>query len=143
VIDVSPSTWCVLALAATAVHAGFQVTVTALVYPALARTAPALWEDAHDRHSRRIAPIVAVVYVAALVSVVGAVLSRPAPGTVVAAVGTLVTVGVTAALAAPLHGRLGRVGADPELLRRLLVVDRVRAVGAVVALAGAVVAVLA
>jgi hypothetical protein len=48
---------------------------------------------------------------------------------------------VTAVAAAPTHGRL--LKADPHLLRRLLVVDRVRAVLACVALAGAVVTALA
>ena len=42
----------------------------------------------------------------------------------------------TALVAAPLHGRLAP-GPDPVLLRRLLAADRVRAAGAVVALAGA------
>ncbi len=41
---------------------------------------------------------------------------------------------VTATLAAPTHGRLGREGPSAALLARLLRVDRARTVGAVVAL---------
>ena len=52
---------------AAALHAGFQVTVTVLVYPALAGRSAAEWSAAHTRHSRAITPVVAVVY-GALVS---------------------------------------------------------------------------
>lgn len=121
---------------AVAVHAGFQVTVTVLVYPALAATPPERWEVVHGAHSRRIAPLVAVLYGALVVTggltaYAGAVDS--AWVVAVAAVGA--TVLLTAAVAAPLHGRLGREGPRPVLLRRLLVADRVRALLAVLALA--------
>ena len=49
-------------LAATALHFGFQVTVTAIVYPALARVAAPGWAAAHRAHTRAIMPMVAVVY---------------------------------------------------------------------------------
>ncbi|MBC2960774.1 hypothetical protein [Nocardioides deserti] len=55
-----------LLVGATALHAGFQLTVTALVYPRLAGTAPAAWSREHSRHSRTITPLVAVVYAAVL-----------------------------------------------------------------------------
>ena len=139
-IDLSAAPWTALALAATGFHLGFQLTVTALVYPALAATAPDRWREVHDRHSRRITPLVGVAYAAALVTTVGLVVTRPGAGSGTAVAGTLVAVLVTAVAAAPLHGRLGRAGADPALLRRLLAVDRVRSVGALVALAGAVLA---
>ena len=42
----------------------------------------------------------------------------------------------TALVAAPTHGRLGR-GRTDALVRRLLVADRVRLLGAIVCLAGA------
>jgi len=64
-------------LAATGVHAGFQAAVTLLAYPALADVPPADFPAAHDAHSRRITPLVAVVYAAALVACVGAVLTHP------------------------------------------------------------------
>ena len=41
--------WVVALLAATAAHAGFQATVTLLVYPALARVAAADFASAHEQ----------------------------------------------------------------------------------------------
>jgi len=134
------SAWNVALLAATGVHAGFQATVTVLVYPALARVRVEDWSTAHDAHSRSITPLVAVVYGAAVVSAGGALRQSPgAAGVWVAALGTAGAVLVTATAAAPTHGRLGR-GRTPELVARLLVADRVRLGCAVLALAGAVVA---
>ncbi len=137
--------WVVGLLAATCLHAGFQLTVTVLVYPALARVPVEAWAVEHDRHSRRITPLVAVVYAGVLVTAAGALLTSPSyavgPAVAVALAGHALTLGVTAAVAAPLHGRLGR-GRDASLVRRLVVADRVRAAGVVVALAGATAAVL-
>ncbi len=135
-------TWDVLLLGAAALHAGFQLTVTLVAYPALVAVPAGQWPEAHARHSRGIAPLVALVYGAALVACLGATLSAPSPGTWVADAGTLLAFVVTATSAAPTHGRLN-AGPEPVLLRRLLVVDRVRSVGAVVALAGALAAALA
>jgi hypothetical protein len=118
--------WSVALLAASAVHLGFQATVTLLVYPALIRVTPADWAAAHTLHSRRITPVVAVVYGAALISCVGAVLSDPGHlGVLVAAGGTAGTLLVTAAVAAPTHGRLA-TGRTARLVTRLLVADRLR-----------------
>ena len=127
-------------LAAVALHAGFQVTVTALVYPALASTSDDDWAEAHTRHSRRIAPLVALVYGAAVVSCALAATADPSLGTWVALAGTAVAILVTATTAAPLHGRLD--SRDPALVARLLAADRVRCVSACLALAGALGAVL-
>jgi hypothetical protein len=123
-------------LAATAGHAGFQLTVTVLVYPAFAAVPAPLWVDWHDRHSRRIVPLVAVVYLALAVTSVGALLSGPGLATWLAVAASAVVVGITAGLAAPLHARLGPAPA-PELLSRLLWADRLRTVVALVALAAA------
>ena len=131
--------WLIAVVAATALHAGFQLTVTVVVYPALASVPAADWSPAHDAHPRRIAPLVGLVYGAALVASVGAALVTPSAGTVVALTGTLAALLVTAASAAPTHGRLGR-GRDDALVRTLLRADRLRALAAVVALAGALVA---
>jgi hypothetical protein len=122
-------------LAAAALHAGFQLTVTAIVYPALASTADHDWAAAHGRHSRRIAPVVAPVYGAAVVACALAATADPSPGTWVAVAGTAVAIVVTATVAAPLHGRLDT--RDPALLARLLAADRVRCVSTCLALAGA------
>lgn len=123
-------------LAATALHLGFQATVTVLVYPALARVPPAQWTAAHRAHSRAITPVVAVVYGSLLAAGGWALWSGPAAGTWLALAATAVAMLVTAFVAAPAHGRLGG-GHDPELLRRLLRADRVRAVAAALALLAA------
>lgn len=126
-----------LALVAAA-HLGFQATVTALVYPALARTGVERWADVHDRHSRRITPLVGLLYPALVVAGVGVALAGPSTAGWVALAGVAVSVVATAAVAAPTHARLGRRGPQQDLLRRLLVADRVRLLGAVVAAAGGV-----
>ncbi len=127
---------------ASLAHAGFQTTVTALVYPALVRVGldhPADWSAAHARHSRGIGPIVAVVY-AALLATGAWVLATGVDdlATVVAGAGALGAALATALGAAPTHGRL--TTPDPVLLRRLLLIDRVRWAGAVVGAAAAVLA---
>ena len=133
--------WPALLLAATGLHAGFQATVTLLVYPALAEVPPERWHDAHDRHSRRIVPIVGVVYVALLVTGVGAVAGDPSSALLwVAALSSAAAVLVTATAAAPLHGRLGS-GRDQALVARLLVVDRLRCGCATLGFAAALLAV--
>ncbi|MFW5472596.1 hypothetical protein ACOCJ5_04735 [Knoellia sp. CPCC 206450] len=121
-------------------HLGFQLTVTLVVYPALADVGPDRWATVHDTHSRRITPVVGIVYLGLLAAVAASLLSGPGGvGTLVAAAGAGWSGALTAIGAAPLHGRLGR-GHDPDLLRRLLVVDRLRLVGALVGAAGALAA---
>ena len=127
-------------LAATAAHAGFQVSVTVLVYPALARVPDERWAAAHTAHSRAITPVVAVVYGLLAVASVWALFTGPGVCTLVSLSAVAVAVAVTAFLAAPAHGRLA-TGRDPALLRRLLRADRVRAVAAVLATAAAIPAV--
>ena len=122
---------------ATALHAGFQLTVSRVVYPALGDLPPATWRRAHDAHSARIGPLVAVVYPALAVALAGRLLARPDRATLAAAAASALTVAVTATGAAPLHARLGR-GHDPRLVARLLRADRARSVLAVAALAAAV-----
>lgn len=128
-------------LAATAVHAGFQVTVTTLVYPALARVPPERWAAAHQAHSRAITGLVAVVYGALAVAGGWSLLSGP-DGWTLAAVAALAATAVTTCFAARLHGLLGEGGHDRERIGRLLRVDRVRAATAVVALGAAALAVV-
>ena len=129
--------WSAALLGATAAHAGFQATVTLLVYPALAGVPADDWSSAHDAHSRRITPLVVVVYGALLVACGGAVVSAPTSvGVRVAVLGTAATLLVTAVGAAPTHGRLA-AGRSDRLVARLLRVDRLRLVLALVALCGA------
>jgi hypothetical protein len=127
-------------LAAAAAHAGFQVTVTTLVYPVLARVPPDRWEEAHRRHSRAIVPLVVLLYGALVLTSVPFVTHHHGPAAWVGVAGAWGAMLVTATAAAPTHGRLTTPA--PHLLRRLLAVDRLRAVLACLALVGAVVTAL-
>jgi hypothetical protein len=136
----SASTVALLGAAGT--HLGFQLSVTLLVYPALARVPGRDWLDAHAAHSRAITPLVIVVYGVLVLAVVWALVAGwPDAWTMVAATGAGVSFLATALVAAPTHGRLAS-GRDDALLRRLLAADRVRTLGAVVCCAAAAVAAL-
>lgn len=131
----------VLVLAAAALHTGFQLTVSVLVYPALLRAEP--FAPAHERHSRSIVPLVLLVYVALVASGVTRLVAGDLDtASWVALAGAAVAGLTTAAVAAPTHGRLGH-GRTDELARRLTRADLVRTAGAVVGLLGALLAVLA
>ena len=133
-----PALWLLVVAAA---HLGFQATVDLVVYPALGDVPPDAWESAHERHSRRILPLVAALYPALVLLLGWTVVSEPqAAGAWLALAGGLLSVGTTAIVAAPAHGRLSSVGAAerPALMRRLDRADRVRTVGALVCLVGAV-----
>lgn len=134
---VTAEEWDTALVAATAVHAGFQLTVTWLAYPALGDVAGPSWSAAHAAHSRRIVPLVGVIYLAVVVTAVGAVVVRPDLPHLVAAAASAVVLVLTAGVAAPVHGRLGPER-DPWLFARLLRVDRLRGLFALVALAAAV-----
>jgi hypothetical protein len=136
---VTADQWDALLLAATALHAGFQLTVTWLVYPALGDLVASSWGRSHTAHSRRIVPLVGLVYLAVVVTVAGSLIVEPDVPRLVAAAASAVVLVLTAGFAAPLHGRLGP-GRDPRFFRRLLTVDVGRSVFALVALAAALVA---
>ena len=132
-------------LAAACAYAGFQVTITAVVYPQLAavgRVAPAVFPAHEARHATRTAVVVGPLF-AALVGATGwLVVAAPTSVLVWAAAGcTALVLAVTALAAVPRHDRL-RGGWDPTVMGRLLRVDAVRAGAALaqVALAVAVVA---
>ncbi len=127
-------------LIATAVHAGFQLTVTVVVYPALFRAPD--WDFAHEAHRRAITLVVGVVYIALATAVVWVLVDGvTGVSTVIALTGVALSLGVTALVAAPLHARLSR-NRDAALLRRLRVADLARTLGAFVALWGAALAAL-
>lgn len=135
--------WAIAWLVATGLHAGFQLTVTLVVYPAFRRVPAAAWTDFHAGHSRGIAPLVGVLYGGLLVTGGGALVTGPLDvALVVAVAGVGLALATTALVAAPTHGRLG-AGPDPALLRRLLTADAVRTLGALVGLVGAVAHLLA
>lgn len=126
---------------ASALHAGFQVAVTALVYPVLAGRGPTEWRVVHALHSRSIVPLVVVIYTALVIC--GGALVVAGPGILgwVALAATAAALTLTAVAAAPLHGRL--TDRDDRLVASLLTVDRFRCglalAGAVLAVAAAVV----
>ncbi|GAA2475363.1 hypothetical protein GCM10009858_10890 [Terrabacter carboxydivorans] len=122
----------------SALHAGFQVAVTTLVYPVLLRDGSD-WSRRHGAHSRSIVPLVVLTYGAVLVSMVWVFAAGAVPaGAWVAGGAFALTLLVTAVGAAPLHGRLAR-GFDPGVARRLLLVDRGRCALAVTAAVAAAV----
>lgn len=125
-------------LVATAVHAGFQLAVTMLVYPAFAAVPDQQWSEQHERHSRRITPVVVVVYGPLLLAGGWVLLTGPTLLAGLAVGAAAVASGLTAAVAVPAHARLGRHGRDRTTLRRLLVADRLRLLAAAVALGCAV-----
>ena len=128
-------------LAVSALHAGFQLVVTVVVYPALADVPDGSWAQAHDDHSRRISWVVAPLYAVVAAACAWVLLSWPVgAAAAVAVLGHAVAGGTTALVAAPTHGRLGREGKRPELVGRLLRADRVRTAAVLVALAAALVA---
>lgn len=126
-------------LLVAALHVGFQAVVHVVVYPALAEVKQANWPTAHAAHSRRIAVLVVPLYLAILGACGAALVEEPwSPALGLALAGQGSALLVTAAFAAPLHGVLGRRGPEPELLHRLLVVDRLRLLAALVGLVGAI-----
>ena len=127
---------------ASALHLGFQLTVTMVVYPALARVSDADWLAAHARHGRAITPLVVLTYGALVLSGVWALVAAAGVAltwVIISVSGAALAMLTTAFLAAPTHGRLG-TGREERLVARLLQVDRWRALGAVVSFAGAVLA---
>ncbi len=133
--------WRLWLFGAAALHLGFQATVTLLVYPALAARGRHGddWQQAHAAHSRRITPLVVVVYGALLpptmVAVWEALTGDAGWATTVAASGAVIAFMATAAVAAPAHGRLTG-GWDERIGVRLLRADVLRLVAAVGCLAG-------
>lgn len=129
-------TWQTALVLAAGLHAGFQLTVSMVVYPALAEVGQGAWGSAHAGHSRRITPVVGIAYVSAAVACAGALLTDPTYGAWLAAIGTAAAFAVTGFVAVPLHGRLSH-GPDAALLRRLLRTDWIRTGCALLALLGA------
>ena len=111
-------------LATASAHAGFQATVTLVVYPTLSHVRAAHWRQWHDRHNDALRPLVAVVYVALAATGAWWLATDWSALAVVAVVLAGSSMAVTAVLAAPLHRRLVR--RDDAALTRLLGVDKAR-----------------
>jgi hypothetical protein len=127
-------------IAAASAHAGFQATVTLVVYPTLSHVRAAHWRQAHDRHTREIRPLVGVAYLALAATGVWWLATDWSALSVVAVVLAALAVAITPVFAVPLHRRL--VKRDEVALARLLSVDRARTVLAFAAVAVAIVAVV-
>jgi hypothetical protein len=127
-------------LAAASAHAGLQATVTLVVYPTLSHVRSANWRQAHDRYVNQIRPVVAVAYALLVATGVWWLAVDWSALAVAAVVLALLTIAVTAILAAPLHRRL--IKRDDATVARLLSVDRWRAVLALAAVAAAFAAVV-
>jgi len=127
---------------ATSLHAGFQLTVTVVVYPALADVADDDWTARHASHSRRITWVVGPVYVGLAAACLAILVAGPrSPLALVAVAASAAAAGLTAFVAAPAHARLGG-GRRPEVLTRLLRADRLRLAAALVGAGTAVAALL-
>jgi hypothetical protein len=128
-------------LAAAAAHAGFQATVTLVVYPTLSHVRAAHWRQWHDRGTRAVRPLVAVAYVALAATGLWWLAVDWSALAVVAVVLAALSMAVTLVLAAPLHRRLIR--RDEAALARLLGVDKARTLLAFAAVGVAIAALLA
>ncbi|MGU3435122.1 hypothetical protein ACNHUS_19145 [Actinomycetes bacterium M1A6_2h] len=118
-------------LAAGALHLGFQLVVTGVVYPALAEVPDDDWPRAHDAHSQRITMIVGPVYLLLAAACLWVLVSGPySVLTLTSVAGAAIAALATAFSAAPTHGRLGREGRNDNALRRLRRADYVRLGGA-------------
>ena len=127
-------------LAAASAHAGFQATVTLVVYPTLSHVRAAHWRQAHDRETQAVRPLVVVAYLALAATGAWWLATDWSALAVVAVVLAALSMAITAVLAAPLHRRLVR--RDDAALTRLLGVDKARTVLAFAAAGVAVVALL-
>ena len=128
-------------LVSASVHAGFLVAITTLVYPALARVRAAHWRQAHDRHRRSIMPVIVITYVAVAGAGAWWLVVDWSTLAAIAVALALLSMALTALVAARLHRRLVR--RDDALLDQLLRIDRVRTLLAAASVAVAVAAVLA
>ncbi len=135
----SIDTQTLILLVLSAAHLGFQLTVTCVVYPALAQVSTADWPLAHAAHTRRIAWVVMPIYAGFVVLIPWLLLTSPTGWQLVSIAGVLLSQFATALFAAPLHGQLAP-GPESGLMHRLLVIDRVRCLGAVICFLGALAA---
>jgi hypothetical protein len=124
----------------SALHAGFQFTVTVVVYPALSEVSPVDWAAKHRAHSSRIAWLVVPVYGSLLITcLLAALYHRVSIGLMIAVLGAAGSLAITAFLAAPAHRTLSR-GQNPDVMRRLLMADQGRCASSLICLLGAVLA---
>lgn len=121
-------------LLASALYTGFQWTIRVLVYPQFDAVPAADFPPYEQRHQQRVSVAVGPLFLALGLTTLALLIRRPAyaPVWAVAAAVALcgVVLGATALFAVPQHSRLG-AEFDARAYRRLLLVDTVRLVAAV------------
>jgi hypothetical protein len=127
-------------LALAAAYAGFQWTVRAVVYPQMSMVPPEAFPAYEHRHQRLVTRVVGPLFLGQAVTTLWLLADRP-PGVpllaVLASAACLaVVLQLTALGAVPQHRRLDR-GWDPDVHRRLVRVDTLRAVTATAGVATA------
>jgi hypothetical protein len=113
---------------AAAAYAGFQWTVTGLVYPQMAQVPAPAFPDFEAAHQRRISRLVGPLFALLVLSTAAVAVARPAGPpwpAAVAVAGTATVLAVTALAAVPEHRRLTS-GWDPAAHRRLTRWDALR-----------------
>jgi hypothetical protein len=126
-------------LVATSAYAGFQVTIRWVAYPQLAHVPGPPFAPYLAGYQRRVTRVVGPLF-AALVLTTGLVVldgGLPLTGRIAAAALLATVLAATAFGAVPQHSRLAR-GWDDAAHRRLLAVDTVRVVAALLAVGVAV-----
>lgn len=118
-------------LVAVAVHLGFQLCVTTLVYPALGQGSAQTFADRHQGHSRRITPVVILVYGGLLIACAWSLMECVDAASTAVGVTVVMLLAITGLGAAPRHGRLGR-GWSRSTWTALMRLDRARLLLAVV-----------
>lgn len=104
--SVTDQSWWQLLLLAAGAHAGLELVVHLVVYPALADAAAgdgATARTGHERHMRRMGVAVAPVYALLVLGAAAVLLSDTSALSVAAAVVVVSTLAVTGLLAVPAH----------------------------------------
>jgi hypothetical protein len=114
----------IVTLGLTLYMTGMIWSMQVLEYPLFVLVGPKEFPAYHQRHNRGLPVFVILPSLAALVSAVVLIFTRPARlplwSTIVVAAIDLAVVAVTAAREAPLHGKLDRDGYSESVIRQLV-----------------------
>jgi hypothetical protein len=120
----------IVTLALTLYMCGMIWSMQILEYPLFALVGPKEFPAYHRRHNRGLPFLVILPSIAAFVSAVVLIFTRPARlplwTSIVIAVLDLLIIIATVALEAPLHARLDREGYSPMLIRQLVLGNWIR-----------------
>ena len=122
----------IITLALTLYMTGMIWSMQILEYPLFALVGKEEFPAYHMRHNRGLPFLVILPSIAAFVSAVVLIFTRPARlsiwACIVVAVLDLLIIIATVALEAPLHARLDREGYSPAIIRRLVLGNWIRTV---------------